>query len=83
MMKPSLKQRNGGSTSLSKIVQAANQPREPPKRNVTDVLMGTLQTFYQGSDLPETDGENGVTSPTTGSSMFAGDSRESSATVVE
>ena len=43
----------------------------------------SLQTFYQGSDLPETDGENGVTSPTTGSSMFAGDFRESSATVVE
>ena len=42
----------------------------------------SLQTFYQGSDLPETDGENGATSPTTGSSFFAGDARASSATVV-
>ena len=41
MKTSSLKQRNGGSSSLAKIAQAANQSREPPKRNVTDVLMGT------------------------------------------
>jgi hypothetical protein len=40
MSKSSLKHRNGSSTSLAKIAQAANQTRELPKRNVTDALMG-------------------------------------------
>ena len=41
-MKPSsLKKRNGGSSSLARITQAANQSGEPPKRNVADVLMST------------------------------------------
>jgi hypothetical protein len=69
--------------------EAAKITVERPKRfqkvqsNPLEGDEDSLKTFYQGSDLPEMDGEKGATSPTIGGSTFAGNFCESSATVVE